>query len=267
MLPVLDLYSDLTSGPVLITLTIAVITIVVTFVIARHYYEKAKMERLPYFALKTSNLIANLSSKITDFKTLYENKEIKNLTVAKIAIWNGGKETIRKEDVASPFVVRTISPTNILNASFVSEPLQVNQIKLDTHQAPNSVVFDFKFLEFRQGALFRVIFDGQSEKDLDIEGTVMGGKPLNRWIQGNIQSTMGFLVFIACFLSPILLLIALQNFFHYTGSFYDVGVAILLVLTIVAFLIAPRLSKGYESKYGNRSKLPKDLSKFLDSDW
>jgi len=57
-----------------------------------------KKEKKPTYIIRTINLLRDNIKKVDNVKMFYAEKEITNLSISKIAIWNAGKDTINSTD-------------------------------------------------------------------------------------------------------------------------------------------------------------------------
>ena len=84
---------------------------------------------MPFYANRSINIVEDLVSRFESLKMLYSGQPIKNLTVTKTAFWNGGRDTIKGEDVASadPLSVHVKKGCKILNAKILYIKNPANQ--------------------------------------------------------------------------------------------------------------------------------------------
>src|SRR5690242_3696669 len=68
---------------------------------------RAWKRKTPKILKRSSNLVEGLSDRMSKVKILFNNAEVTNLTITKIAFWNAGNETISRDDitVAEPLII------------------------------------------------------------------------------------------------------------------------------------------------------------------
>lgn len=265
----LDLYSFIVNNPLLFFLLIAFPSGLVGAVfVTRYYYRKGIKEKIPRYALKTSNLVADLSSKIPNLNISYGTSPIRNLTVAKIAFWNEGNATITKEDMAIPFKVTAKPNIAILSAGFIGDRTKENDFGLPVQSGiKGTVQLDFKYLDQNDGALFKVIYEGKSQDDLTIEGKVIGAALPRRWVQRTELSNTAFGIWMA-----LMILSFLAVALYSTTLFSKTGVGVILIFVFFAVFVGVtglgrKLAEAYDQRYSEGGKLPKNLSAFKNEDY
>lgn len=130
------------------------------------------------------------SSKSTDVAVTYRGTRIEgNLTAAQIAIWNAGRETIKREHILSPIILRTDN-CRIFDV-IISKTNAVNEFRFNFESndvAAAKIVMDWRILEKDEGALVQIVYAGPPEVPITLEGRIEGqklphyvklGKPLN----------------------------------------------------------------------------------------
>ncbi|KAA3618435.1 MAG: hypothetical protein D8M58_13305 [Calditrichaeota bacterium] len=70
-------------------------------VLATHlYYKKSQREKSPNYVLDSLNIFNQELGIIDGLSFSYKDKTVKNLTQSKFIIWNEGKETVKRDDIA-----------------------------------------------------------------------------------------------------------------------------------------------------------------------
>jgi hypothetical protein len=80
----------------LLFLVLAVLSIIISVVL----FLRSRKEKILVYATSSFNLIHNSVARIPGLYVKYEDNNIDNLTLTKIAIWNKGKGTINNTDIA-----------------------------------------------------------------------------------------------------------------------------------------------------------------------
>jgi hypothetical protein len=98
------------------------------------FYFKGRKVKLPCYAVRSTNIVRNLVSKIESLEMLYSGEPIENLTVTKFAFWNAGRDTIDRRDIASadPLTFHVKRGYKILDAKILSEKKKSNKFSITT---------------------------------------------------------------------------------------------------------------------------------------
>lgn len=162
------------------SLVIAVISLVLVVI----FYIRGQKTKKPTFFIRSSNLIADFSSKLAKLQILYNNKGIESLTVSKIAFWNDGAQTIDGGDVAEAEPLRIVLKEGyeILDVSVISTKNEANRFDVAQLEEGNSVKISFDYLDKHEGGVIQLIHTGRGSSDIEILGIVKGfGKPRSRY--------------------------------------------------------------------------------------
>src|SRR5258706_5309667 len=84
-------------------------------------YLKSKKEKRPFFQCRTFRLVEDSLAKMEAVEILYKGQPVQNLSLTKVAVWNGGTETINSSDIAPTDVLRLCvqSPVKLLGSEIV----------------------------------------------------------------------------------------------------------------------------------------------------
>jgi hypothetical protein len=141
-----------------------------------NYYKRALRDREPTALLRSNNLIEGNTSKFENLKIEYKGHEVKNLTVSKLAFWNNGKQTIKRDDIpdkAQIFIVGK-GDTVILEVQVVAQTNSENDFGALLLEDGKRAKVDFSFLDHHQGGIIQIVHTGLNSQDLDLAGTVIG---------------------------------------------------------------------------------------------
>ncbi|SET76136.1 hypothetical protein SAMN05660297_03419 [Natronincola peptidivorans] len=161
------------------SLIIGILGIIIGYVL----YLKGQKLRIPYWDIRTNNLINNFTSKISKLDIKFMDKDINNLSVSKIVFWNGGREVIDIEDI-SKLNNLCIKPTKegvmILDCKVISRNSEASQFEVDYDEEKNEVIMKFDYLNYRWGAVIEIIHTGVESKDLEIDGSIKGVQSIKK---------------------------------------------------------------------------------------
>lgn len=199
-------------------IVIAFLSIIISIVI----YIRSKRIKNPIYATRTYNLIQEKIQKIKDVNITYKNNDINNFSISRVAIWNSGKETINRVDIASGDKLRIIpvSGVKLLDAQIIYEKNSINKFSLNLENVEKEILINFDFFDFEEGIILQVFHTGKSGNDVEIHGTIKGFGVIKRdtFFVSKISKPFEFIqnlkikykkMFIAVFalLTPILLII------------------------------------------------------------
>lgn len=140
--------------------------------LAIFYYFKSLRVRKPRYAVRTTALISASKARISALKITFDgyDQPITNLSVTNLAFFNDGKETIRREDIASPLTLY-IEDDVILDAALIQHTTEDNEFDITSNNT--SATITFRYVDFDEGALFQILHTGKSE-DITLDGKIMG---------------------------------------------------------------------------------------------
>ena len=231
-------------------------------------YIITKKEKRPFYSTKSTNIFQGLTGKFKPLKIEYDGEEIENLTTTKLFLWNGGEETINKNDIAElePLKIKVADNYKMLDVNILESSKIANNFKYTLSHDLSELLLTIDYIDINEGVVIQIIHTGKSEDDIELIGLIKGsGAPVYKNIPNSKpelklpvigqlplslrhQQYLGIL-----FLS---LLIILVNFDVITGkeqllpnnvpSFLLLNIIFLLVV----FLLVKNLSPmGFESFY------------------
>jgi hypothetical protein len=111
-------------------LTLTSIGILAGGVIAHLYHILAKKEKRPLYAVRSLNVIKNSKAKLPHLIIHYQGygEDLDNFSVTYLLVWNSGKETIAKKDIAEPFKIAIKSDYKLIDAVIIATNKAANQI-------------------------------------------------------------------------------------------------------------------------------------------
>lgn len=150
----------------------------VSFVASIYFYIASRKDKLPVYVVKVFRLIKNNVGAIENLALRYQDKPIRSLSVGKVALWNRGRETINRVDIANADRLRVALAGNgeVLAAKISFVRRGVNNISLSTES--NAVYVEFDFLDNLDGCVLDVYFTGESS--LTVRGTIKGASGIKQ---------------------------------------------------------------------------------------
>lgn len=185
---------------------------------------KGKKKKRFSMAKTKYQLIRKGKNEIDKLKLLYDDSEIEDLTITKIAIWNSGNREIRREDIATERPLRIISTgeANILDIRIITQSDPTNKFSIKSANDKEAVI-DFEYVNDRDGIVLQILHSG-SYSDITFDCKIKGGCEIRRgkrsnaknWIIKKIREIKNFDIILAgveCgLLSICLVLVGLQEF-------------------------------------------------------
>ncbi|MDU1892743.1 MAG: hypothetical protein E6767_18845 [Dysgonomonas sp.] len=144
----------------IISLAVAVIAIIISILVARHYHLKDKTVKIPLYYIDSRTLISPSGIfNVKKLKVLWDDKEkIKSLTSSVISIWNSGNVAIRETDFSKKDVPIKISlskgkilEANLMTYNYDDSALEIvvigdNVIEINFHHLDAGRIFDIEVL-------------------------------------------------------------------------------------------------------------------------
>lgn len=155
----------------LIFLFLAVTSITVTIIV----YLRSKREKLPVFNLQSYNLIRCHLRKLGALQIMYKDEPLVDLTLSRIALWNRGRDTINRKDVAPKDQLRIKVPegAHVLEATIDHITSPVNAFAISISQDLQTVNVDFDYFHTNEGVVLSVYHTGAGP-GLQVLGTIKG---------------------------------------------------------------------------------------------
>ena len=178
---------------------------ILAIVLAMIFYFKSKREKIPRFAINIFELLRPPTQIIPGLTVSIEGKQVEWLTLARVAIWNAGSNTINGEDISPRDPLRiTLEET----AEFVGVPelkyqsTVANGVALGLSEDRRSIFLTLDFIDKNQGAIVQCLHTGGEACRLSIRGTIKGARQLrvfSDWAQDAVFTaalSLGMLPFL-----------------------------------------------------------------------
>ena len=148
--------------------------------LAVFFYFKSRRVKAPLWSIRTINLISDRVQKFPLLSITYGSSAVQNLSLSKVALWNGGTDVIKREDCAPADRLRIEADgeAQILDVALLESNPTSCQASAKLSDDRKRAVLDFDYLDQQNGAVFQVIHTGQTSKAIAVRGTVLGaGNP------------------------------------------------------------------------------------------
>lgn len=170
----------LKGGPIynLVGLGFALLGLFLTFFIPWY----TALKRKPVYFVKNTNLVENGVESYGAVSVLYDEKKVQNLSVARIAFWNAGGQTIDKNDLAEKDGLRieAAEGVKLLSAKVLHRVQHTNDFKVFLANKQKRAAITFDYFDKNQGVLLEVFHTGTSARDISIQGTIKGRIAITR---------------------------------------------------------------------------------------
>ena len=145
------------------------------FILAIVFYYKSKRLKEPMYAIHTENLVSDFSSILNKLEISYAGQRISSLSHTKIILWNNGRETITKADIASgdPLAITMTGNGVVIDCQVITANNPANRVTVEL-TSPKQALVHFDFLDHRQGAVIQVLHTGNVSEGLAFRGTIIG---------------------------------------------------------------------------------------------
>lgn len=148
---------------------------VVGIILAVIFYYRAKARKELKYYTYGFNLVHESLSEVPNLQVKFADKEIKNLTVTNLVIWNSGNMTIDKNDHVTLEPIRIVCDEEIviysLELEISVEPS--NNIQITEHDKSYHCTFDY--LDRNQGCIIKIFHSGKNMEPIRLIGKIKGG--------------------------------------------------------------------------------------------
>lgn len=145
----------------------------------------------PIYLGLSNNLFSGLGNKVPDVEVKFSGygQPITALTVTKIAFWNAGTETIKKQDIVKEDPVTIVGKQGVvlLSANVLDSVSPHNKFECKLNQDRSRATVTFEYIDHNQGTIIQVFHTGTSNADITVQGTIIGASPIRRkpWAGSN----------------------------------------------------------------------------------
>lgn len=158
---------------------------VVSVVLAVVFYLALQKERELVYAANPIRTTVVAAGQSSDLEILHGGKQIAgvDITAAQVAIWNAGKQSVRRDNVLEDVVIFTEPSVQILEASIRVRSRDVTGFTLrDTVQSrqEGKVPLSWHILEENDGGSVQLIYAGPQEINIGVRGTIEGLRGIKR---------------------------------------------------------------------------------------
>lgn len=158
----------------------SVISIAITIVFGYYFLYIGNRERKPTFYLDPTRttILDKTNAANAPLMLLKSNGDTIHSDVTSVYFYffNQGSETIKRENVYEPLKIVLRDKAEILDFKLLKVARPVSGIKLVRDTASNSLSINFKALEKDDGLVGQIIFEGNKNASITLEGGIDGAK-------------------------------------------------------------------------------------------
>ena len=186
--------SELSSDPVTtllgLILGLSGITLAIIFYLKSRRYKELK------FFVTSRTLFDEPEKRLEGLQITYNSIPQKRITVASIAIWNSGTETIVSDDIPTkyPLFIQLDEECEVLGCAVtrITEDATLFQISIPgNHRAWTKIPLSFEYLDKGHGATIQILHNGLETIPIKVKGKIKGGHGPNeintRFIERDIS--------------------------------------------------------------------------------
>ena len=147
---------------------------VIGIILAIYFYQAAKTTPDLVYVVNPAKAVIIRAKSISRLQiTLGQETVNRDVTAAQIAIWNNGEESIRGENLLSPFIIETGPRNPIIEASIQKVTREVVGLHLDEAKIDEGQIgVDWTILEQHDGAVLQLIYFGSSHTRITVSAVV-----------------------------------------------------------------------------------------------
>ncbi|ENP7382201.1 hypothetical protein ACEC18_002765 [Vibrio parahaemolyticus] len=193
---------------------------VISFLLAIFFYFRSQKNKVPCFDYTSSTIIEGINLALEGLEVNFNGQQQERVTVTKLVLWNAGRETIDRNDIAERDKLRIIIPkgVTILDIAHVDSSVDSNEVRLGDVIVENGGAhcsIDFDFLEHNEYVVIQIVHDGSSDEKFKVKGKIKGAKEVLN--QSKLRSTQQKFRILPTFMSIIAFLLP-PKFMKYFGT-------------------------------------------------
>jgi hypothetical protein len=148
----------------------------VSVLLAIYFYKKSKNYKSVICSIWSTSLLSPPLTLVPNLKFIFEEREIKDLTLSTVGIWNGSSSAIERKHIATnaPLSIEFDKEFEVLKVIKEYESNTGNNFQLTHHNSKYILTFDF--FNPREGAIIKIIHTAPPNKKLKVSGYMIGGK-------------------------------------------------------------------------------------------
>jgi hypothetical protein len=151
------------------------------------FYRNSKKEKRPCCINRSNNLIYKHFRELEDLQITanYKGVKVETLSYTKVAFWNIGKETIKKDDLSNEDPLRIIvKDEKVYDVEIIYTSKKANNFIIDNSITKNEIYLTFDYIDYNQGVIIKIIHSGNTNsfksKLITCEGSIRGATKIEQ---------------------------------------------------------------------------------------
>jgi hypothetical protein len=163
---------------------------VISLFLAIYFYVEGKETPLLTYYVNPVKAVVVKAGQASRLTTSFDNKIIEtDITATQIALWNQGKQAIKKDQILKPIVIYTENNTPILEATIRKTRREVSQLSLNADESQKGrITILWNILEHNDGAVIQLIYAGNPSINIFADGIIQGQTQIERQSEGAFTS-------------------------------------------------------------------------------
>jgi hypothetical protein len=227
-----------------------------SFFLAIYFYLKGKTKKSIKYISRYDTLInEGIDQKVIGLSISISNKQIKRLTVSRIAFWNNGNKTLTYNDIPtlSKFTINIDNKYDILDVSIIETLNTKNNISVNLLEDCKTIEIYFEYMDNNDGFVLQIFHTGNDSSALTLNGGIIGGKIskgiYNQSMERATFFDIGMLVNFIIMLFYMLLSEGLHNKINFIFIIISlIGILVISFKIYYTFFAIPTRIKKYFNK-------------------
>jgi hypothetical protein len=142
------------------------------------YLASEKYRSLTFYVQPVKSVVVS-KEQLSDLRVFYRDRQVEDVTIAQIAVWNQGNDSIKMGNVLDEvrIVIQPAKP--ILRVAIIKTSRPVIAFVCDEGRLEKGVVpLSWKILEQGDGALVQLVYAGAPDAQVALEGTIEGQRKI-----------------------------------------------------------------------------------------
>jgi len=250
--------NSLVANPLLngISLILTIFGIIISVI----FYYKTKKDTIPSYAIRSLEIVELAAYQSQQLQIYYSGKQVKRLTITRLAFWNGGKATLESHNIAQKDPIKLVlkAGDNILDAKIIYEKNPSNQFNYSINNNLDELLISFEYLDKYEGGIIQIIHTNQHNDSFELQGTVKGfGKPrkfVSEMPYSQYSEIYVYLLGLICTIAGVLL-------GYLVGIKSSNGILAFTVIEFMLIIIIVLITQIFFNK------IPKEFNLFKEEFW
>jgi hypothetical protein len=167
------------SGDAL-NLVLALVTLVLGAAISYYFYRIARKERRPVYYTRTNVVVRG--DRERQIEVRYKGQVVPSVFRTVVALWNAGREPIRREDIVQGHPLGVEGPGKVLEAKIIATTRREIDFACPVEKGGSRVKLEFSHINFQDGGAVEILHTGgilffeefPGQVGVGMEGAIVG---------------------------------------------------------------------------------------------